>query len=105
VGWNSANDIFDPVADALIEANVSDEIKTRILSILNSTLQDGDWHTEGESLGEYQDDPAIVQAFRQNGIVVHCSDEGGPNGDWWCEEERNHTTDHKDFLGRTWSRD
>lgn len=105
MGWSSANDIFDPVADALIRHGASDELKLEVLTILISTLQDGDWDTEQESLSEYEDDPVIVEAFRRNGIVVHCTHEGGPNGDWWCELERCHDSDHEDYLGRTWSKD
>ena len=102
MGWASGGDIFDPVADKLIDLGVEDQIKTQVLSTLIECLRNRDWDTEEESLGSYDDDPAIVEAFRRNGIVLRCAEEGGPDGDWWCEKVRHHASDHEDYLGRKW---
>lgn len=75
MGWNSANPIFDCVADKLISLAVSDEIKTEVLSTLIGELQSGDWDTEDESLWDYRHDPAIVEAFRRNDVVLSSEDE------------------------------
>ena len=72
MGWSSANQIFDPVARALIDAGAPDDTKRKVLGDLISGLQDGDWDTEDESLEEFLDDPAIVAAFADHG--VHLSD-------------------------------
>ncbi len=72
MGWNSANQIFNPVAHSLREAGVSDQTKRKVLGDLISGLQDGDWDTEDESLEDFLDDPAIVLAFADRN--VHLSD-------------------------------
>lgn len=104
MGWNSANLIFDPVAKALIELKAPDELKTKVLGDLIGALQEGDWDTEDESLDEFEDDPAIVEAFRQHNVIIHCGAES-EDGEV-CEQERGHDSDpaseHKDYVGRTW---
>lgn len=73
MGWASAGEIFDPVARAMIELGATDEMKIRVLGDLIGALQQGDWDTEDESLGELQDDPAIVEAFRRHGVTPPCA--------------------------------
>lgn len=72
MGWSSANDIFNPVARALIDANAPDDTKRKVLGNLIGGLQDGDWDTEDESLEDFLDEPAIVAAFHDKD--VHLSD-------------------------------
>lgn len=93
MGWASAGAIFDPVAKAMVELNAPDEMKTRILGDLIGALQDGDWDTEHESLDEFRDDPAIVEAFRQHNVFTECGDADGERE--WCELERGHEGDHE----------
>ncbi|MGW5259643.1 hypothetical protein ACWEQG_01630 [Microbispora sp. NPDC004025] len=104
MGWASAGDIFDPVARELIQMGAAPEIKRRVCSVLVKALQGPGWDTEGESLGEFDHDPAIVEAFREHGIVQPCADESGPEGASWCERERGHGGDDDDKLGHTWTR-
>lgn len=75
MGWASAGDIFDPVARSLIDTGASDDVKRKVLGQLIAQLQDGDWDTEDESLGEFLDDPAIVAAFADHGITLDVEDE------------------------------
>jgi hypothetical protein len=75
MGWNSAGEIFDPVAQSLIDTGATDEVKRKVLGDLINALQDGDWDTEGESLDLFKDDPAIVQAFADHD--VHLDDDDG----------------------------
>jgi hypothetical protein len=96
MGWNSAGEIFDPVAQAMIELNASDEMKIRVLGDLIGALQDGDWDTEDESLDQFGDDPAIVEAFRQHDVYTCCNAESGDGRDW-CELELRHPGGH-DWL-------
>jgi hypothetical protein len=72
MGWSGANAIFNPVARSLIDAGAPDETKRKVLGDLIGGLQEGDWDTEDESLEDFLDDPAIVQAFADRG--VHLSD-------------------------------
>jgi hypothetical protein len=79
MGWNSAGEIFDPVAKTLVELNASDATKTRVLGDLIGALQDGDWDTEDGSLEQFKDDPAIVAAFADHD--VHLDDETDSDSD------------------------
>ncbi|MFE2967546.1 hypothetical protein ACFXKC_28510 [Streptomyces sp. NPDC059340] len=72
MGWSGANAVFNPVARSLIEAGVDDTTKRKVLGDLIGGLQEGDWDTEDESLEDFLDDPAIVQAFADHD--VHLSD-------------------------------
>lgn len=106
MGWNSANEIFDPVARKMTELQIDDEIKTEVLAVLIHEMQMGDWDTEGESLDEFAADPAIVEAFRRNKVILACGAES-PGGRF-CEEEKGHLGRegqpdlHKDWHGDTW---
>lgn len=99
MGWSSANGIFDPIAQALIDHGASDELKLLVCDKLIGVLQDGDWDTEGESLDEFKDDPAIVEAFRRHDVLVLC---GYDDDSEFCELERGHLGDHADEDGNTW---
>lgn len=99
MGWASAGAIFDPVAKALVELNAPDETKIRVLGDLIGALQDGDWDTEDESLEQFADDPAIVEAFRQHDVYLGCDSEHPDGGDW-CDLERGHDGDHADYRRR-----
>ena len=69
MGWGSSYSLFNTVADALIEADASDEIKERALTKIIARLQEDDWDTELDSLQSYLGDPAIVRAFANNDIT------------------------------------
>lgn len=106
MGWASAGQIFDPVAKALVELNAPDDMKVRVLGDLIGALQAGDWDTEDESLEQFADDPAIVQAFREHDVVLICGEQGQVQGVWtFCEQERGaeHGSAHHDESGREWS--
>ena len=99
MGWASAGGIFDPVAQGLINAGASDDVKIQVLTLLIKALKDGDWDTEDESLDQFRDDPAIVEAFRRNGVYDYCDDEHDRR---FCELEKGHTGDHDNKRGWTW---
>lgn len=103
MGWASAGSIFDPVAKALVELNAPDDMKRAVLGTLIGQLQDGDWDTEGESLEDFQDDPAIVAAFRDHDVILECgvilecdADDDGPESTYYCQLEHGHDGLHKD---------
>ncbi|UJV43826.1 hypothetical protein CVT30_31920 [Streptomyces sp. AMCC400023] len=69
MGWGSAYSLFNTVADALIEAGASDEVKEKALTKVIRSFQEEDWDTELDSLQSYRGDPAIVRAFANNDVV------------------------------------
>lgn len=99
MGWASANGIFEPVADALIESGAGDDVKQAVCSALISALQVRGWDTAEESLGLYADDPAIRAAFKEHGVEVGFFAEH-PVQAWVCEEVEG---DHRDYGGRSWA--
>jgi hypothetical protein len=68
MGWSSANQIFNPVARALIDAETSYSTKRVVLGGLIRQLQDNDWDTEDESLEDFLDDPATIAAFAERDV-------------------------------------
>ncbi len=102
MGWASAGAIFDPVAKAMVELGAPDEMKVRVLGDLIGALQEGDWDTENESLDQFKDDQAIVEAFRQHDVIVYCDNENDQGEE--CVLERDHDDDHADYRGARWPR-
>jgi hypothetical protein len=76
VGWARAGEIFDPVATALIDAEVPPEVVRTVLGRLIAQLQEGDWDTESESLEAFRSEPAVVVAFADNGVTLDAEDDG-----------------------------
>lgn len=71
MGWGSARDIFDPVAQAMIDLGVSPEKMREVLIPLIGKLINEDWDTADESLEKFQEHPVIVECFRANEITFH----------------------------------
>lgn len=71
MGWGSARDIFDPVAQTMIDLGASPEKMREVLIPLIGNLVDNDWDTADESLEKFQDHPVIVECFRANEIIFH----------------------------------
>lgn len=70
MGWSSANDIFDGVAEKLLEFNGKTTAVVPVLEELIARLQDNDWDTEDESLERFKDHPEVVEAFRLQGVSL-----------------------------------
>lgn len=68
MGWGSGAYVFNGIADALIEAGASEEIKHKALSKVIGQLRQEDWDTEYDSLQDYLNDPGIVAAFADHDI-------------------------------------
>jgi hypothetical protein len=79
MGWASASEIFDPVAQTLVDLNADAANKRALLTMLIDKLRDLDWDTWDESLQAWRTDPAIVSAFYTalDGVELHC---GGSEG-------------------------
>lgn len=78
MGWASAGEIFDPVAQALINSGADEYTKRTVLGPLIRQLQAGDWDTEDESLHEFKNDPVIVALFKKHGVVLEDTVNIGP---------------------------
>ena len=90
MGWASGSEIFDPVAQALIDLDADANTKRRVLGKLLDKLRDEDWDTADESLQEFRGDPVIVQIFYDRGIGNSAGDY--PEGVLGYDEERNEWT-------------
>lgn len=75
MGWGSAGDIFDPVAQALVDLGASEDVKRRVLGPLIDKLRDEDWDTCDESAERFVDDPVIVALFAERGLGPGAEDE------------------------------
>lgn len=80
MGWNSANEIFDPVATMVVKAveakAIAEKDAQKLLSTLIGKLQEMDWDTESESLDDFADHAFVVAAFEENGIEL---EDAGPD--------------------------
>jgi hypothetical protein len=101
MGWGSAGGYFDTVADALIEGEASDELKTRVCSVLIGVFRGDDWDTHRDSLDQYADDPAIVAAFAEHDIFLACGADD-PNDLYTCALDDGHDSLHDDGNGHRW---
>lgn len=70
MSWKSAGDVFDRVAQALVDLGASHELKRRVLGPLIEVLRDGDWDGEEHSLARFADDPDIVAVFAEHDVVL-----------------------------------
>ncbi len=67
MGWASAGEIFDPIAQALIDVGATDDMKRTVLGPLIDRLTAEDWDTCDESAEEFADDPVITALFAERG--------------------------------------
>jgi hypothetical protein len=67
MGWASAGDIFDPVAQALIDLGATEDMKRGVLGPLIEKLQAEDWDTCDESARRFADDEVIADLFAEAG--------------------------------------
>jgi len=101
MGWGSAGGYFNTVADALIDGGAGDDVKTRVCSALIGVFRGEDWDTHLDSLDQYADDPAIVEAFREHDIHLRCGAED-PSGMYECALDDSHDDVHGDGDGHRW---
>lgn len=104
MGWASASGIFDTIAQALIDSGADDTTKTSALATVIKTFRDEGWDTADESLDQFRHDPAIVEAFRRNGVVITC-DAYDDERHLGCELETGHDGYHRCWNGQTWTLD
>lgn len=91
MGWASAGEIFDPVAQALIDLDADEQTKRKVLGPLIDALQQGDWDTEQESLARFQHDPVIVALFYERDIGGRFEGDDADGVIGWDESSREWT--------------
>jgi len=69
VGWCSGTDVFDPVAEAILNHNhlTADE-KVALLVVLINALWNKDWDCQDES--EHWQHPLVQRAMREVGYIT-----------------------------------
>lgn len=72
MGWASANPIFDETIREAIYNDVEGRALYCIASALIAQLQNGDWDTEDESLEQFRDQPEVIRAFKDAGVLIPC---------------------------------
>jgi hypothetical protein len=103
MGFSRGNEIFDPVAYRLIEADLHPAVTYEIARTLIDALLECDWDTADESLDEFEEFEPIRGAFRECGIFKTCTDIGQVQDvSYWCEKEFEHTNAHSDLNGHEW---
>lgn len=73
MGWNSANEIFDPICEEIIrQTEKSDGLypadARSLLTVIIHEFQQSDWDTEHESLERFKGYEYVVEAFARNDI-------------------------------------
>jgi hypothetical protein len=85
MGWGSGGQVFDTVADALIDAQAqvpfSDELFGLVLGPLFRSLRDADWDTVDESVERFRDFPLVLQVISDGDWGVPADDPADPADD------------------------
>ena len=63
MGWCSGTDIFDPVVNKVLQQDIDDKQKTKIIIALIEALQEHDWDCESDS--DYWEHPLVRKAFKK----------------------------------------
>lgn len=72
MGWGSGTELFDAVAESIINSPLTRKEKVKILVTLIEAMEDKDWDCQQDS--RYWNEPLVAASFK----VVH------PN--WFIEE-------------------
>lgn len=75
MGWNTANDVFDPICEEVIrQTEKSDGLypsdAISLLTVIIHEFQESDWDTEDESLRRFREYDYVVKAFANNDITL-----------------------------------
>lgn len=82
MGWNSAGDIFETVADSLLSAGAYGSTIERVCGDLIDHLSAQDWDTQGESLSRY-----VSHGHHNAGYIVTAFVKAGHEPEW-CDSYR-----------------
>ena len=62
--------VFEPVARKLLDYNAPDYVITDVCAVLIEQLQGLYWETEAASLAEFNQHPAVVEAFARREVYL-----------------------------------
>lgn len=97
-------EIFEAVMKGLMDVpDVTWEMVFETAKPLIKGLLEFGWDNAESTLGIYDEDPAIVAAFKENGVLLSCGSENPDDGEPCDGLERGHGGSHRDCLGRTWA--
>lgn len=65
MGFASGGEVFNKVADKLLEIKAPDDVVIEVIAALTDGLTDLDWDTLDESVSEYLGSPAILEGMRK----------------------------------------
>jgi hypothetical protein len=100
----NGGDVFDAAIQGLMAVpGVTDEMVYETARPLIRSLLDLYWDNADGTVGMYDDKPAIVAAFKDNGIMLFCGGEHPDDGESCEGLERGHAEPHRDHLGRIWT--
>lgn len=105
IKYEAGTDVFEPVMAVLLplKEQVGEEAVQRIASRLIAGLLGLGWGNADGTVGMYDEEPAIVAAFQEHGVLLFCGAEH-PDDDEPCDGlARGHEEPHRDHLGRTWA--
>lgn len=79
MGWSSGGQIFDLVAQGMIDASADEAIVDRVLTELAVALTDRDWDTLDSSIDVFAGHPVVQHALRkaQGWLYLYAADDRG----------------------------
>lgn len=63
MGWCSGTDVFDTMANFVLNSDASGDAKYEVLLALADVLEDHDWDCQGES--GHRGDPIVQRVFKK----------------------------------------
>ncbi len=65
MGYASGGEIFDRVADKLVELKAPEELTIEVCAVLTEALRDMDWDTVDESVDRFLAHSAVIAGIRK----------------------------------------
>lgn len=98
-----ASDVFNAAMQGLLATpGVTQEMVYETARPLIQNLLKLRWDAYGTAV-MYDDNPAIVRAFKDNGVLLPCEAEHPGDGGLCKDPERGHDGPHEDYWGNTWT--
>lgn len=96
-------ELFDAAIRGLLAVpGVTPEMVYETARPLIAGLLEFHWDNAESTVSMYDDNPAVVEAFKDNGVLLFCGAQHHDDGESCEEPERGHKGPHKDCLGRAW---
>lgn len=104
VKHGSGTEVFEPVMTLLLplKEQIGAETLQKVASALAGGLLELGWDNAEGTVGMYDEEPAIVAAFKEHGILLFCGAEHPDDGEPCEGLGRGHKEPHRDYMGRIW---